>query len=144
MAFLPFTDPLALIVPGKTKIASLMHLGSPKILAKIDAGDEVFLNTHCHKVYVSTKDGKYIGRISDDLSARLRRLIQLGNVYQVCIKSIKNTEVKIFIREVVRSKKLSDTPSFTTEKIDYVSFTPPELVHNKIESDYEISESEEE
>jgi hypothetical protein len=28
-------------------------------------------------------------------------------------------------------KKLADIPSFSSEKIEYISFTPPELVHNK-------------
>ena len=39
----------------------------------------------------------------------------------------------MFIREVTRSSKLSDLTSFPAEKIEYISFTPPELVHRKEE-----------
>lgn len=117
--------------PGKTKIISLLHLGDTKALVKLDSGDEVKLNHHSHKVSVVTQDGKYIGRLSDELSARLRKLISLGNDYQAFIKSADTKEVKVFIRETKRDKKLLDVPSFPTERIEYVSFTPPELVHKK-------------
>src|SRR3989344_7929245 len=113
--------------PGKTKVVSLMHLGSTKVLAKLDSGDEVQFNTHSHRVSIITDDGKYIGRLPDDLSARLKKLIEYGNEYKVFIKSIDKNDTKVFIREVSRAKKLSDIPSFTSERIDYISFTPPEL-----------------
>lgn len=119
--------------PGKTKILNLLHPGSPKLIAKLDAGDEVKLNTHSHKVSVCTKDGKYIGRLPDDLSARLRKLIKYGNEYKAYVKSVNKDEVKIFIRETKRVPKLADIPSFSTDKIDYISFTPPELVHKRDE-----------
>ncbi|OGM21081.1 hypothetical protein A2714_01995 [Candidatus Woesebacteria bacterium RIFCSPHIGHO2_01_FULL_38_9] len=117
--------------PGKTKIVSLLYLGSPKAIAELDSGDEVLLNTHSHRVSVNIQDGKYIGRLPDDLSARLRKLIQLGNEYKVFVKSCQTQDVKVFIQEVKRAKNLSDVPSFSPEKIDYITFTPPELVHKK-------------
>lgn len=120
--------------PGKTKIVSLLHLGASLVLAKLDSGDEVELVPHRHRVSVNTKDGKYIGRLADDIAARLRKLIRAGNEYQVLVKSIEDDELKIFIRETKRAEKIANIPSFSSEKIDYVSFTPPELVHKKGES----------
>lgn len=117
--------------PGKTKIVSLMHLGDNKLLAKLDCGDEVKLNPHSHRASITTFDGKYVGRIPDDMSARLRQLTKYGNSYKVYIKSVTEKDVKIFIRETSRSERLKDIPSFPGEKIEYVSFTPPELVHDK-------------
>lgn len=119
--------------PGKTKICSLFFLGDNKIVAKLDSGDEVKLDTHSHRVTVITSDNKYIGRLSDDLSARLKKLISMGNEYSVNIKSIDKNDVKVFIKETKRDKKISNIPSFSAEKIDYVTFTPPELVHDKNE-----------
>lgn len=130
--------------PGKTKIIQLLHAGDEKLLVRLDSGDEVFLNHSSHKLSVTTKDGKYIGRLPDDISARLRTLIKHGNSYRVCIKSINKKVVKVFIRETKRAENLSDIPSFTSEKIDYVSFTPPELVHRKDESSNSSSDEEEE
>lgn len=128
--------------PGKTKIVSLLHLGCVGVLANLDAGDEVILNTHSHRVSVTTHDAKYIGRLPDNLSANLRKLIKMGNTYRTFIKSITCSEVKVFIRETKRSPKLTDIPSFSSEKIDYISFTPPELVH-KSDSHMAVNSDEE-
>ena len=117
--------------PGKTKIVALIHVGDYKIIAKLDSGDELALNTRSHRISVLSIDGKYIGRLPDDLSARLKKLIKFGNEYKAFLKSANAKEVKIFIRETYRTQKLADIPSFSTERIEYISFTPPELVHKK-------------
>jgi tetratricopeptide (TPR) repeat protein len=115
--------------PGKTKLVTLLNLGDGKIFANLDPGEEVKLFSHAHKVSINTLDGKYIGRLPDDLAARLRNLIKAGNKYQVLMKSVDPKEIKVFIRELEKGPKAPDMPSFPTEKIDYVSFTPPELIH---------------
>jgi hypothetical protein len=84
-----------------------------------------------HKANIVTSDGKYIGRLPDNLYARLKELMKYGNKYAVYIKSVEKNDVKVFIRETKRSDKVSDIPSFPAEKIDYISFTPPELIHDK-------------
>jgi tetratricopeptide (TPR) repeat protein len=117
--------------PGKTRLITLLNLGDSKIYSNLDPGEEVKLYCHSHKVSINTLDGKYIGRIPDDLAARLRVLIKGGNKYQVLVKSVDPKEIKVFIRETEKCPKAPDIPSFPTEKIDYVSFTPPELVHKK-------------
>lgn len=128
--------------PGKTKIVSLIHLGDDKVIAKLDSGDEVKFNPRSHRISILSADGKYIGRLADDLSARLKKLMGLGNEYHAYVKSADSKEVKIFLRETKRVKKLADIPSFSTEKIDYVSFAPPELVHKK--EVFETEDTEEE
>ncbi|QQS39522.1 tetratricopeptide repeat protein [Candidatus Woesebacteria bacterium] len=110
--------------PGKTKIVQLMHLGSAKVIATIDTGDEVKLNTHGHRVNICSCEGKYIGRLSDDLSGHIRNLIRYGNEYSVCIKSVEKEDVTVFIRETKRCKDLQDIPSFSSDKIDYMAFDP--------------------
>lgn len=123
--------------PGKTKIVSLVYTTDPKTIASLDTGDEVYFAIKGGCLQVVTKDGKYIGKLTDDISSRLKKLIKLGNKYQVFIKSIDSKKVKVFIREILRSKKAEKIPSFVSEKIDYIPFTPPELVHNK--EDLEIT-----
>lgn len=107
--------------PGKTKLVSLLYLGDPSLISKLDAGDEVKFSQGAHRINVITIDGKYIGRLPDDLSARLRRFIKAGNIYKVVIKSTQPDDVKIFIKEVKRADALADVPSFS----------PPELVSKK-------------
>ena len=118
--------------PGKTKIITLLHLGDcGKVIANLDSGDEVMFKIGNHRISVCTVSKKYIGRLPDDVSVNLIKLIKMGNEYQAFIKSSKPQEVKIFVRETKRAKELADIPSFTSEKINYISFTPPELVHKK-------------
>lgn len=129
--------------PGKTKMVSLLYLGDPSLISKLDAGDEVNFSQGAHRISVVTFDGKYIGRLPDDLSARLRRFIKAGNIYKVLIKSTQVGEVKIFIKEVKRAEEFADVPSFSPERVDYVSFTPPELVREKEDLAMEPEEGEE-
>ncbi len=103
--------------PGKTKLVSLLNLGDNKIIANLNACDEVKLNAHTHRVSLTTIDGKYIGRLPDDLALRLRRLIPMGNCYKAYIKSIDSKEIKVFIKEVEKSQKAKNIPSFPIEKI---------------------------
>ncbi|MBI2103819.1 tetratricopeptide repeat protein [Candidatus Woesebacteria bacterium] len=116
---------------GKTKITNLLNLGDSATLATLSTGDMLRLNAAKHRVSVATINGRYVGRLTDDLSARLRKLIKTGNKYEVLVKSVEPDNVRVFIREIERAGTLSDTPSFPTEKIEYVSFTPPELVHKR-------------
>jgi tetratricopeptide (TPR) repeat protein len=125
---------------GKTKLVALLHPGEGSLLSALDPGEEVKIDSHAHRVTIVTEDNKYLGRLPDDLSARLRNLIKSGNKYQVLVKSADPKEVVVFIREVERGKNVSSILSFPIEKIDYVSFTPPELVHKDTP---EIEETEE-
>lgn len=117
--------------PGKTKVVSLINLGDARLLAKLDSADEVRLTPHSHKISVITRDGKHVGRLPDDLSAKIRNLINKGNVYQVLVKSIEPNDVKVFIREVKRGRLAKDIPSFPTEKIDYITYSSPDIVRRK-------------
>ncbi len=127
----PITSTAFLEEPGKTRIASLMHMGKKDTIAELDTGDEVHLNCHSHRVSCLSLSGKYIGRLPDDLSSRIRKLTNLGYEYKVFVKSVDMHEVKILVREVTRPSKLSNIPSFPPERIQYISFTPPELVQEE-------------
>lgn len=102
---------------GKTKLVSLLNLGDIKIIGNLNTCEEVKLAAHTHRVSLTTVDGKYIGRLPDDLALRLRHLISLGNVYRVFVKSIDQKGVKVFIKETQKSKKSENTPSFPIEKV---------------------------
>jgi tetratricopeptide (TPR) repeat protein len=111
---------------GKTRIVPLLNPGSLNVFANLDSGDEVKLFAHAHRVSITDDEGKYLGCLPDDLAARLRELIKKGVKYLVLIKSIDSKNISVFIREVENKTGIT---SFPPEKIDYVTFTPPELVH---------------
>ncbi len=101
---------------GKTKLVPLLNLGDSRVISKLNACDEVKIAAHAHKVSLTTLDGKYVGRLPDDLASRLRHLISAGNTYQVIVKSIDQKVVKVFIKEIQRSKKMQNVPSFPLDK----------------------------
>lgn len=124
--------------PGKTKIVSLINLGDSELIVKLDSGDEVKIVPHSHRVCITTLEGKYIGKLPDDLSARLKTLINKGNEYQVFIKCAEPSDVKVFIRESKKSEDLVTIPSFPSEKVEYISFAPPQArLAIELESDGE-------
>ena len=117
--------------PGKTKIVHLIHTCDKPILAKLNSGDMVYENIKSHRVSIITDTGKYIGKLPDDVSIKLKMTIKLGYKYVLTIKSVDKNEIKIFIREVSRPDNLLSKPSFTSDTIDYTPYTPPEMLRDK-------------
>lgn len=107
--------------PGKTKVISLTHLGDLNVLCEIDCGDEVELCTHVHRISVNTTSGEYIGRLPDDISNRLIRLISGGNKYAAWAKSVQKNRITVFVKEISRSEKLELEQSFTVERVSNLS-----------------------
>lgn len=118
--------------PGKTKPVNLIHLGDPVLISMLDAGEEVALEPHAHRVSVLTLQRKYIGRLPDDLSRHLIKLTKSGYVYKTVIRSVTPDCIKIFIRETGRPDQKASNPSFPlAEKAGYVSFTHPDSIHEE-------------
>jgi tetratricopeptide (TPR) repeat protein len=120
------TAELFLEESGRTKLIQLVNLGSTDVLTTLDSGQEVKLSAYSHKVSVTDMDNKYIGRLPDDLSARIKQLLKGGSKYKILVKAADTKSVSVFIRELENKTGIT---SFPPEKIDYVTFTPPELVH---------------
>jgi tetratricopeptide (TPR) repeat protein len=118
--------------PGKTKSVTLIHLGEPGVISTLDAGESVVLECHAHRVSVMTTNGRYIGRMPDDISRTIIKLKKDGNEYVSFIRSVLPDQVRIFIKETKRSELRRDLPSFPlTERPTYVTFTPPDLIHDE-------------
>lgn len=122
--------PLFIEEPGTTKTVSLIRIGDPKIVSRLRPGDPLTMAAREHCISVLTEHKEHIGRLPDDLTHRLGKLLKGGNKYQCWVKS--TNPLKIFIVETYRSPQLNDTISFpSTEKLAYAAFTPPELVHDE-------------
>lgn len=103
--------------PGKTKLIKIIRLASPSILSQLDNGDEVFFVIKKRLISVIDDNKNYLGALPEDLSQRLIRLIKGGNQYQVFVKNVDRQLMEIIIREVLRSKKFLNTPSFPQGKL---------------------------
>lgn len=128
--------------PGKTKTVSLTKTADKKTISLLSVGEEIKLRPRKHSIACYCQAGDYFGRLPDDLSQRLIKLINGGNKYQAYVKSLSFPEVKIFIRELKRAKRFADHPSFPAKgELSYQAFIPPELVH---EERPEVKSSDEE
>lgn len=118
--------------PGKTKTVSLTKTADKKTISSLSVGEEVQLKPRKRTIACYNQKGDYIGRLPDDLSLKLIKLINGGNHYQAYIKALSSPEVKIFMRETKRAKRFADLPSFPTKgELSYQAFIPPELVHEE-------------
>jgi tetratricopeptide (TPR) repeat protein len=117
--------------PGKTKLVHLIHTCDKPVLAKLNSGDMVYENIKSHRISILTDSGKYIGKLPDDVSIKLKAMIKLGYKYVITIKSVDKNEIKIFIREVSRPDNHLGKSSFSSETVDYTPYTPPEMLHDR-------------
>lgn len=101
--------------PGKTKILRLLNLAPKSTLVNVGPLDEVSLIPKRHTIQVTTLSGKYIGALPDDIAKRLTTLIKGGNKYDAFVKSVEKKEIDVFIREIERSNKFKNQPSFLSK-----------------------------
>lgn len=100
--------------PGRTKIISLVNVAPSRILFTLSIGENIELVSKRHTLEVRGKKGLYLGAMPDDLGFRLRRLIVSGNRYQAYVKSVAKNSLAILVKEVKRSKKFRNQPTFPT------------------------------
>lgn len=101
--------------PGKTKILRLLNLAPKSTLVNVVPLDEVSLVPKRHTIQVTTLSGKYIGALPDDIAKRLTALIKGGNKYDAFVKSVEKKAIDVFIREIERSNKFRNQPSFLSK-----------------------------
>lgn len=99
---------------GKTRVTVLSESTGAEVLATLAAGDRVQLGQEDGKVQVTTMDGTYIGRLDEQLAARLTRLMQTGNSYQAGVVGVDDKDVRVIIRETYQSP----------ENVGRISFPP--------------------
>lgn len=97
---------------GKTKIITLVNLAQPKIITLLAAGQSLVICIKRSKIFIQDQNKQYIGVLPDDIGKRLIKLIKGGNIYDAYVKSANEHTVTIFIKEVKRSSRYKDYPSF--------------------------------
>lgn len=97
---------------GKTKILSLVNTAQPKIIGLLTTGQPVEITIKRSKIFVQDQNEQYLGVLPDDVGRRLIKLIKGGNIYSACIKSASGHSVCVFIKEIKRSSKYKNQPSF--------------------------------
>lgn len=123
------TSNLFIEEPGKTKTIKLIRLASSQVLSFLSNGQSLKLVPKKRAISVTDEDNVYLGTIPDDLSLRLTKLIKGGNRYQAFVKAVDRYHLEIFVREVFRSRRFHNLPSFSPSGSGYLSYLSPKTIY---------------
>jgi tetratricopeptide (TPR) repeat protein len=86
---------------GKTGVTVLREVPKETV-ARLTAGDEVYLKTGEELIQVEDATGESIGALEPKLALRLLRMIEGGNKYAAAVKSLGDSDVELIIKEIFR------------------------------------------
>lgn len=124
---------------GKTKVVELINLAQAEILQSLQTGQAVDMSIKRLKIFVQ-QGTKYIGVLPDDIGNRLIKFINGGNKYEAFVKSASHQSVSIFIRELKKSAKFKDQPSFVHTLEKKLNIKSDKSKNHKEESDSDPDE----
>jgi tetratricopeptide (TPR) repeat protein len=103
---------------GKTGVVELLYLAPREILAKMVAGDRVYLRVDGPGLTVENGRGEYLGQVEPRHSQRLIKLMAGGNRYSAAIVSSTEDRVAVIIREVYQDPSQTGQLSFPPKGIE--------------------------
>jgi tetratricopeptide (TPR) repeat protein len=103
---------------GKAGVVALHNLAPGPILAKMAAGDIVYLKINGHKLTVVNEPGDYIGQVEPLHGPRLAKLMEGGNKYSAAVVSVDDNKVKVNIREIFQISSQKGRLSFPAKPVE--------------------------
>jgi tetratricopeptide (TPR) repeat protein len=97
---------------GKAGVVNLYHLAPREVLAKMVAGDRVYLRVDDSTLAVGNSRGEYLGLVESKHAQRLIKLMEGGNRYTAAIVSSAEDKVTVIIREVYQHPSQAGQLSF--------------------------------
>ncbi len=101
---------------GKTGFTVLIDLAPRDVIAKVSAGDQVYLQAEGTLLYVNNGAGERIGRVEPRLANRLIKFMEGGNKYAAGIAELNDQEVKLIIRETFQHPSQFGRVSFPAQQ----------------------------
>lgn len=127
---------------GKSGIVRLQQPGRKEVLAKMVAGDKVFLESVSGNLIVKNENGDILGMVESRHGQRLIRLMAGGNKYAASVTSSSEEALSIIIRETYQHPKQAGQLSFPSKGLDSSRpYANDKLAHKH--TDYEEGTSEE-
>lgn len=122
---------------SKAKMVGLTRTASRATLAKMSAGDEVYLRPKDKKLVVVSDIGDYLGEVEAKIGARLIDLMNGGNQYRAAISSVRDETVRIIIRETFQHPSQIGHPSFLPKAAEELKpYLKGSLVKHDIEDEF--------
>ena len=112
---------------GKTGFTDLVDVASRDVLARLTAGDQVYLDREGSLLYVRNGAGVRIGRVEPRLANRLIKFMDAGNQYAAGISELSDHQVRIIIRETFQHPSMFGKVSFSAQQV-----APGEMVRGYI------------
>ncbi|HZC78356.1 MAG TPA: tetratricopeptide repeat protein [Ktedonobacterales bacterium] len=100
---------------GKTGFTNLVDLAPREALARLTAGDQVYLYREGSLLYARNGAGERIGRIEPRLASRLIKFMEGGNQYAAGITELNDHLVRLIIRETFQSPNMFGRVSFPAQ-----------------------------
>jgi len=140
--YTPFTinNTMFLEEVGRTKVITLVNTAPPRVLRTLQPGLPLILHIKRMKIFVLDEKQQFLGMLPDNSSKRLIKFIKGGNKYTTYIKSVENRIVTIFMREVKRSAKFKNQPSFVITDASQQTLILPNKRKNNETNHHDISE----
>jgi tetratricopeptide (TPR) repeat protein len=107
---------------GKTGFTELRNPAKQEVLAKLSAGDQVYLKISNSNLLVEDVRGEYLGQIEPKLAVRLMNLMKGGNKYAAAVTSVDGSTVRVVIKETYQHPSQAGKLSFPSKVAD--SFRP--------------------
>jgi len=129
---------------GKTGVTSLVNLSESVILAKLTAGDVVYLDVDSKQqvLRVKNEDGEVLGQIEPKLALRLIRFLGGGNRYAVAVTSVTEKQLTLIIREIYQHPSQRGRLSFPAKTVaaGYRPYTKDTVLRYGLEDEDEGSD----
>lgn len=103
---------------GKSGVVNLQNLAPQEVLARMTAGNKVYLEVRGQQLVVQNEGGEYLGRVDPQYGFRLAKLIEGGNQYTAAIVSLDNDRAKVLIREVFQHPSQLGRLSFPVKAVE--------------------------
>lgn len=102
----------------EAKIITLHRLAGKNILKNLKVGQNLNLKIKNHFINLENESGIYVGALPEDISARLKKLIDKNNTYSCRVYSIGENECRVYVQETFKSKENQNVLSFPVSKKD--------------------------
>jgi len=103
---------------SKARMVNLYGIASRERLAKMSAGDQVYLQIRGQRLVGVNDSGEYLGEIEPRIGLRLIELIEGGNEYKVAIISLRDDRIRVIIRETFQHPSQIGHPSFPPRAVE--------------------------
>jgi hypothetical protein len=103
---------------GKAGVVNLYRLAPKEILAKVVAGDRVYLKIDGSNLIVENGRGEYLGQVEPKHGHRLIKLMAGGNKYTAAVLNASEDMMMVIIREVYQHPDQADQLSFPSRGLE--------------------------